>query len=218
MTEPSDLQIQRDVLAELAFEPLVDAAAIGVAVEDGVVTLSGYVPALAQRTAAKAAARRVKGVRAIAQGIEVRLGGDTAPPDETIAARAADILSWNALPQAPSIHVSVQDGWISLTGNVEWACQRDEAEQALGSLAGVRGIRNEIAVTPHATPEDVEKHIARAFHRNAELERSRLQVEVDGSRVTLKGRVKTWYEQDMAERAAWSTPGVTSVIDEIEIG
>ena len=114
--------------------------------------------------------------------------------------------------------MSVQDGWISLTGNVEWACQRDEAEQALGGLAGVRGIRNEIAVTPHATPEDVEKHIARAFHRNAELERSHLGVEVDGSRVTLKGRVKTWYEQDMAERAAWSTPGVTSVIDEIEIG
>lgn len=218
MTEPSDLKIQKDVLAELAFEPQVDAAAIGVAVEDGVVTLSGHVPALAQRTAAEAATRRVKGVRAIAQEIDVRLPDDLGPTDETIAARAADILSWNALPEASPIHLSVQDGWISLTGQVEWAYQRDEAERALRGLAGVRGIRNEIAVTPHATPADVEKHIARAFHRNAELERSHLKVEVDGSRVTLKGRVKTWYEQDMAERAAWSTPGVTSVIDEIEIG
>lgn len=218
MTEPSDLKIQKDVLAELAFEPQVDAAAVGVAVEDGVVTLSGHVPALAQKTAAEAAARRVKGVRAIAQEIDVRLVGDIAPSDETIAARAADILSWNALPKASPVHVSVEDGWISLTGHVAWAYQRDEAERTLQRLAGVRGIRNAIAVTPHATPADVEKHIARAFHRNAELERAHLRIEVDGSTVTLKGRVKTWHEQDMAERAAWSTPGVTAVIDEIEVG
>lgn len=218
MTQPSDRQIQKDVLAELAFEPRVDAASIGVAVEDGVVALSGHVPALAQKTAAEAAARRVKGVRAIAQEIEVRLVGDVDPTDETIAARAADVLSWNALPKASPIHVSVEDGWISLTGHVEWAHQRQEAELVLRSLAGVRGIRNQIAVTPHATPDDVEKHIARAFHRNAELERSHLKVQVEGSKVTLRGRVKTWYEQEMAERAAWSTPGVTSVIDEIEIG
>lgn len=218
MTEPSDLTIQRDVLAELAFEPQVDAAAIGVAVDHGVVTLAGHVPALAQKTAAEAAARRVKGVRAIAQEIDVRLPDDLEQTDETLAARAADILAWHALPGPSPIHVSVEDGWISLTGHVEWAYQRDEAEQALSKLTGVRGIRNSIAVTPHATPKDVEKHIARAFHRNAELERSQLQIEVDGSTVTLKGRVKTWYEQDVAERAAWSIPGVTSVIDEIEIG
>ncbi|TAJ73919.1 MAG: BON domain-containing protein [Phenylobacterium sp.] len=218
MTEPSDLKIQKDVLAELAFEPQVDAAAIGVAVQDGVVTLSGHVPALAQKTAAEAAARRVKGVRAIAQEIDVRLPDDLGQTDDTIAARAVDILGWSALPQVSTIHVSVEDGWISLAGHVEWAYQRDEAERALRGLAGVRGIRNEIAVTPHATPEDVEEHIARAFHRNAELERSQVKVDVDGSKVTLKGRVKTWYEQDMAERAAWSTPGVTSVVDEIEIG
>lgn len=218
MTELSDLKIQKDVLAELAFEPQVDAAAIGVAVQDGVVTLSGHVPALAQKTAAETAARRVKGVRAIAQEIDVRLPDDLGQTDDTIAARAVDILGWSALPQVSTIHVSVEDGWISLAGHVEWAYQRDEAERALRGLAGVRGIRNEIAVTPHATPEDVEKHIARAFHRNAELERSQVKVDVDGSKVTLKGRVKTWYEQDMAERAAWSTPGVTSVVDEIEIG
>lgn len=218
MTEPSDLRIQKDVLAELAFEPQVDAAAIGVAVEDGVVTLSGHVPALAQKTAAESAARRIKGVRAIAEEIDVRLPDALGQTDQMIAARAADVLSWSALPQASPIHVTVEDGWISLSGHVEWAYQRDEAERALRNLAGVRGIRNAIVVTPHATPEDVEKHIARAFHRNAELERSHLTVEVDGSRVTLKGRVKTWHEQDMAERAAWSTPGVTSVIDEIEIG
>lgn len=114
--------------------------------------------------------------------------------------------------------MSVHEGWITLTGHVEWAYQRGEAERSLRALSGLRGIRNEIAVTPNATARDVEQHIARAFHRSAELERSHVTVAVEGSTVTLNGRVKTWHEQELAERAAWSTPGVTSVIDRIEIG
>jgi osmotically-inducible protein OsmY len=217
-TPDRDLSIRKDVLDELAFEPRVDAAAIGVAVTDGVVTLSGHVGSLAESDAAEAAARRVKGVRAIALEIEVRPAGAESPTDETIAARAADVLAWTAPKGGPPLGVSVHHGCITLTGRVAWAYQRSEAERALRALAGVRGVRNQVVVTPHASVLDVEKHIARAFHRSAELERAQVSVAVAGSTVTLTGRVKTWYEQDLAERAAWSTPGVTSVIDRIEIG
>jgi osmotically-inducible protein OsmY len=213
----ADLKIRDDVLAELKFEPQVDAAAIGVAVRDGVATLSGRVSCLTQRFAAESAARRVKGVRAVALNIDVQLS-DERPSDELIAARAADVLSWNALPYPSPIHVRVEDGCVRLTGHVEWAYQRDGAERAVRPLAGVRDVVNDLRVKARVLPTEVEKHIAQAFHRDADLERRHLTVSVDGSTVTLSGHVKTWHEQDMANRAAWSTPGVTSVIDKIEIG
>jgi osmotically-inducible protein OsmY len=213
----ADIKIRDDLLAELDFEPQLEAAAVGVAVQNGVVTLLGRVTSLVQRFAAEAAARRVRGVRAVVLDIDVQLP-DERPSDKVIAERVADILSWNALPHPSPVHVQVEDGRVRLTGHVEWAYQRDAAERAVRPLAGVREVVNDLKLTARALPAEIEKNIARAFHRDADLERRHLTVSVDGSKVTLSGCVKSWHEQDMANRAAWSTPGVTAVIDKIEIG
>jgi osmotically-inducible protein OsmY len=217
MPVDDDLKIQKDVMAELQYEPRVDAAAIGVAVLDGVVTLSGHVPSLAQKTAAEAAARRVKGVKALVEELEVNLAGDD-DGDEAIAARVADLLSWTALPEPAAIEVVVADRWVTLSGDAPWDHQRQEAERAVRHLAGVRGVTNNIRVRPTLQADNVHELITRAFQRSADLEGAHVKVAVDGSTVTLTGRVKTWYEQEMAERAALAAPGVTQVVNQIQIG
>jgi osmotically-inducible protein OsmY len=217
MPVDDDVKIQKDVMAELQYEPQVDAAAIGVAVQDGVVTLSGHVPSLAQKTAAEAAARRVKGVKALVESLEVQLAADEGG-DEAIAARAADLLSWTVMPERAAIQVAVADRWVTLSGEAPWDHQRQEAERAVRHLAGVRGVTNSIRVRPGVKPDNVHDLITRAFQRSADLEGAHVKVAVDGSKVTLSGRVKTWYEQEMAERAALAAPGVTQVVNQIQIG
>jgi osmotically-inducible protein OsmY len=217
MSNPSDLAIQKDVMAELEYEPRLDAANIGVAVHGGAVTLSGHVASLGEKAAAEAAARRVRGVRSVVEHLEVRLAGELAA-DEDIAARAADVLSWTAFPRSNPVKISVSDGWVTLSGQVDWDHERQEAERAVRRLVGVRGLVNQLSVRPRLRPDNVHELIAHAFERNAQLEGAQVQVAVEGSKVILSGRVKTWHEQDMAERAALSAPGVTQVVNEIQIG
>ena len=213
----SDLQLRQDVLDELEFEPSVNAAHIGVTANRGVVTLTGFVTSYAEKTMAERAARRVKGVKAIAEEIEVRLPSDTKRADDEIAARAIDILKWQVGVPADRIKVKVEKGVVTLTGEVDWQFQRTEADHVVHKLSGVFDVLNQIRVASPIHAIEVKEKIERALRRSAELEASRITVETEGGRVILKGKVHAWYERDIAERAAWSAPGVTEVLDRLTI-
>jgi osmotically-inducible protein OsmY len=213
----SDLQLRQDVLDELEFEPSVNAAHIGATANRGVVTLTGFVTSYAEKTAAERAARRVKGVKAIAEEIEVRLPSDTKRADDEIAARAVDILRWNVGFLADRIKVKVEKGVVTLTGEVDWQFQRTEVDHVVHKLSGVVDVLNQIRVASPVHAVEVKEKIEKALQRSAELEASRITVETDGGRVILNGKVHAWYERDIAERAAWSAPGVTEVQDRITI-
>ncbi|MGO4671843.1 BON domain-containing protein [Bosea sp. 2YAB26] len=213
----NDLLLREYVLNELEFEPSVSAAHIGVAVENGTVTLSGHVGSYAEKLAAEHIVQRVKGVRAIAQEIEVRLPSDKKTNDDEIAQRAVDLISWDTTIPDEKVKIKVQDGWITLTGSVDWYFQRDAAEAALRKLSGVAGVINLIAVKPRVEASDVKNRIESALKRSAELEAGQIRVMVSGGRVTLEGKVKAWHERGVAERAAWAAPGVTAVEDHLAI-
>lgn len=212
-----DLQLQQRVLDELTFDPSVDAARIGVAAKSGVVTLSGHVGSVAERFAAERAVRRVKGVKAIAQELDVHLPADKKTADDEIAQRAVKLLEWDVLIPPGALAVEVERGVITLSGIVEWGYQRDEAERDLRRLGGVNGVINTIEVRPRVDAADVQSRLRAAFERNAELEASGISVTVKDNRVILSGKVKSWIEREEAERAAWSVPGVTAVDDRIAI-
>ena len=213
----SDLQLKQDVLDELDFEPSVNSAHIGVTANRGVVPLTGFVTSYAEKTAAERAARRVRGVKAIAEEIEVRLPSDTKRADDEIAARAVDILKWQVGVPADRIRVTVEKGVVTLSGEVDWQFQKTEADQVVHKLSGVVDVVNQIRVVSLAHAFEVKEKIEKALQRTAELEASRITVETEGGRVILKGRVRAWYERDIAERAAWSAPGVAEVQDRITI-
>ncbi|HKM73920.1 MAG TPA: BON domain-containing protein [Stellaceae bacterium] len=213
----SDLQLRQDVLDELEFEPSVNAAHIGVTANHGVVTLTGFVTTYAEKTAAERAARRVKGVKAIAEEIEVRLPSDLKRADDEIAARAIDFLKWQVGLPADRIRVKVEKGVVTLTGEVDWQFQKTEADHVVHKLSGVVDVVNQIRIASPVYAVEVKEKIEKALQRSAELEASRITVEIEGGRVILKGRVHAWYERDIAERAAWSAPGVTEVHDRITI-
>lgn len=214
----SDTQLRRYIIDELEFEPSVNAAHIGVAVDNGVVTLTGHVGSYAEKIAAERAARRVKGVRAIAQEIEVRYPSDKRTADDDIAARALNILRWSAVVPAEKVQLKVQDGWLTLTGEVDWQFQRTSAESALRKLSGVAGVINNITLTSRVQPQDIKQRIENALKRSAEIEAQRIRVSVwDGGKVSLEGKVHDWQERYSAEKAAWSAPGVTSVEDNLAI-
>lgn len=210
----ADIAIRDNVIAELDFDPSIDEGAIGVAVQDGVVTLSGHVPSYAQKIAAERAARRITGVRALAIDIEVRLPLQAKHDDEEIARRAASVLSWTAT-LGERVKAVVDGGWVSLSGQVPWCYQKQEAERVVRNLEGVRGVTNTITVRPQIKASDIRDRINAALKRNAELESEAIHVDVSGSTVTLSGKVKDWYERRMAETAAWAAPGVTEVRDNI---
>ena len=213
----SDLQLRQDVLDELEFEPSVNAAHIGVAANKGVVTLSGFVTSYAEKAAAERATRRVKGVKAIAEEIEVRLPSHTKRADDEIAARAVDILKWQVGLPADRIKVKVEKGGVTLTGEVDWQFQRTDAEYAVHKLTGVTHVANQILVASAVHASEIREKIQKALQRSAEVEASRITVQTEGGRVVLSGKVRAWYERDIAERAAWSAPGVTEVQDQLTI-
>jgi osmotically-inducible protein OsmY len=213
----SDLQLRQDVLDELEFEPSVNAAHIGVTANNGVVTLSGFVTNYAEKAAAERAARRVKGVKAIAEEIEVRLPSDTKRADDEIAARAVDILKWQVGFPAERITVKVEKGIVTLTGDVDWQHQRADAEHIVHKLTGVIHVVNQIRVAAPVRASDIKEKIQKALQRSAEVEASGITVQTEGGRVVLSGKVRAWYERDVAERAAWSAPGVTEVQDHLTI-
>jgi hyperosmotically inducible protein len=210
----SELQLRQDVVDELEFEPSVDAAHIGVAVDKGVVTLTGHVASYAEKQAAIAAVRRVKGVRAIAEEIEVRYPMDKKTSDDEIAQRAIDILGWDTMVPSDAIQVMVHNGWVTLTGSVDWYYQKKHAEEDVRKLSGVRGVTNTIKIKPSAQAEDVKRKIEEALKRHAEIEASAIQVTVrERNKVILEGKVGSWDERHAVENAAWSAPGVKSVED-----
>lgn len=214
----SDLTLRQTVLDELEFEPSVDAAHIGVAVKDGVVTLSGHVSSYAEKVAAERAVRRVKGVQAIAQDIDVRYPEDQKTADDEIALRALNILRWSSVVPSGSVLVKVQDGWVTLSGQVNWQYQRSAAESQIRRLSGVKGVLNSIAIKPRVQPTDIRRKIEEALKRNAEIQAQTIRISVeDGGRVGLEGNVHDWRERQVAENAAWSVPGVVRVDDRLHI-
>ncbi len=214
----NDLALRQDVLDELQFEPSIDAANIGVAVEKGVVSLSGHVGSYAEKSAASSAVRRVRGVRAIADEIEVRYPGRKMHADDEIASRALDIIEWDtALPDG-AIDVQVRRGWVTLSGEVPWHFQRIAAENAVMKLGGVIGVSNRLTIRPSAMVSNIRGRIEEALRRNAEVGASRIQVDIKDGRVALEGAVHAWSERSAAEHAVWSVPGVTAVENHLTIG
>ena len=213
----NDMKLKKAIEEELEWEPSVSAEHIGVAVEDGVVTLTGYVRTYAEKLAAENVTRRIKGVRGIAEEIEVRFLSDKKTADDQIAKRALDVIEWASTIPSDAVQVMVRNGVVTLTGNVDWFYQKDDAEAAVRKLSGVRAVINDIKIKQKPQAGDIKLKIESALKRNADLEAQSIKVSVNNGRVTLDGKVKAWYERDLAERTAWSAPGVTAVEDRIQI-
>ena len=214
----SDLQLRQDILDELEFEPSIDAANLGAAVENGVATLTGHVSSYAEKLAAVQAVRRVKGVRAIADEIEVRFVGDRKTADDQIAKRAIDILEWDATVPRSSVQITVRHGSVTLAGDVDWYYQRNAAEDNVRKLSGVTGVINNIAIKPRIQAQNVKSKIEDALKRNAEVEAKAIRVTVqDGNQVVLEGNVHSWDERYAVATASWSAQGVKSVENRLTI-
>ncbi len=213
----TDEEIQRDILEELKWDTRVRPNEIGVAVKDGVVTLTGWVDSYLKKMAAEEAAHRVRGVKAVVNDIEVRLPSSAERTDEDLAKAALNALQWQAGVPADKLEVTVSHGWVTLKGEVEYGYQKREAERAVERLSGVRGVINLIRVKPGLSPTDLKQKIEQALVRNAELDAKRITVEVQGSKVILYGTVRSYAEKKAAEEAAWAAPGVSEVENHIVI-
>ena len=213
----SDSEIERDVRDELKWDPDLDAEDIAISVKDGVVTLAGFTKSYSDRLEAEHAAKRVAGVHAVANDIEVRLPSIDQRPDPDIARDAVASLKAQLPLSHDKIKVVVKDGWLTLEGTVEWQYQKTTAENAVRKVKGVKGVTNVISLKPKVEPTDIQRRIQEAFKRNAEVDANRIAVETHGSEVILKGTVRSWIEREEAERVAWSAPGITRVDDRIVV-
>lgn len=213
----NDKELRLDILEELDLEPSVDAADIGVAVDGQVVTLTGHVRSFSDKVTIREIVEGIRGVRAIADEIEVRPIGAHITADDEIAKRIVNTLKWNSSVPDEKVKITVTKGWVTLEGQVEWHYQATAAEQAVRRLVGVTGVNNRLRITPAVKPADVSQRIQKALQRDAELDASAIKVNVDGGKVTLEGRVRYLDERRSAERAAWSAPGVTEVVDHLTV-
>jgi osmotically-inducible protein OsmY len=212
-----DRDLQRAVMDELGWEPGVKASEIGVTVKDGVVTLTGFVDSYSEKWAAERGAKRLSGVRAVACEIEVRLPGPSKRNDTDIARAAENVLDWNAIVPRNRIKLTVENGWITLEGTVDWQFERLAAEKAVRHLIGVRGISNQVALVPKTTAAEVKSKIEMALERSAKVDAQGIKVEIRDNKVILNGNVRSWAEREEAERAAWAASGICDVEDNIRI-
>lgn len=213
----TDMKLKQTILDALEFDPSIDAASIGVSVDNGVVTLSGHVPTYFEKMKAEDIAIAIRGVKAIAQEIEVRPAGTHLTADDEIARRVLDVLRWSTTLPADAVKVKVQGGWLTLTGAVEWNFQREAAARAVRDMSGVKGVTNNIIITPKATPADLRDRIERALKRQAELDMNNIRVEIADGAVTLEGKVHSLAERRVAEQAVWAAPGIREVRDRLSV-
>jgi osmotically-inducible protein OsmY len=213
----TDQSLKQSVLDELAWDPSVSEAHIGVTAQGGVVTLTGHVGSYAEKCAAEHAVGRVSGVRAIAEELEIRYLYSVGHGDEDIAKQALNVLNWDLSVPKDKVKVKVEKGWITLSGDVHWYYQKNAAETDVRKLLGVMGVSNLITIEPGVQASDIQKKIKAAFERNAEFEAEHIVVSIEGGEVTLSGKVESYYERTLAEITAWSAPGVTKVNDLITI-
>ena len=213
----TDSQLQQDVIAELKWEPSVNAAQIGVEVKDGIVTLAGHVGSYAEKWDAERAAQRVSGVKALAIEMDVKLAGSSKRNDADIAGSAESALQWITYLPKNSVKVMVEDGWITLSGEVDWEYQRQTAAGAVRYLMGVKGVRENIAIKSKVSLSAVKSDIEAALKRRAQADAQNISVEVRGADVTLTGTVHSWSERDLATHSAWGTPGVHNVVNNITV-
>jgi osmotically-inducible protein OsmY len=214
----TDAEVQQDVLEELRWDPEVDPTDVGVEVDDGIVTLTGTVDTYMRKFAAERAALRVAGVRAVVNNLTVKVPGRRTDTD--IAKDVVEALEANALIPPGRIKARVSNGWVTLEGDVDWWFQREEAEDTVRHVRGVEGVTNWIKITPgkpRVAPDEVKRRIEQALVRSAEIDAERIQVHVDGDTVLLTGTVRSWAEREAAEQAVWRAPGVTNVINQIEV-
>ena len=204
-------------MAELGWEPSLNAAHIGVAANAGVVTLTGHVQSLPQKVAAERAAARVKGVKAVAEDIEVKLPYDIRRGDEDIAAAAVERLAWDASVPRDAVEIRVERGWITLNGEVDWQFQKEAAAQTVRTLIGVVGVSNQIEIKPTANADDVGQNITRALQRSWFYDPNTIKVSSHGGKIKLTGEVTTWNARDLAGKTAWSAPGATSVENDVVV-
>ena len=213
----SNETLQKDVQYAIKWEPLLNAAEIGVTVKDGIVTLTGTVDSYSKKSEAEEAAKKIAGVKAVVEKIEINFGDTGKTSDLDIATEILNAFKWNWEIPSDKVKVKVESGWVSLEGNLNWNYQREAAKKVVSKLIGVKGVTNNIKIESETNDEIEKKDIENALGRNWSMDDSDIQVRVSGHKVTLNGVVDSWYQKDEAGRIAWNAPGVWNVDNELKV-